>query len=223
MFWGVRPDLKHLEAIGTRAFAFLPAELRRQLDKKGTEGKLVGYDEHTKGYRVLLDGAHKIVVAHTVKFLKGKSPLAVQHRQASVPDTSRRLEQEFDPEPPKRSLRLTALAPGGVVSMSDTESDSREDDIVHEHDEEQQIPQEADNGEAAFESPAEDEEATSDGDTEHHEDDQADEPEEEQEQHPEADDHQGVEGAAEAAGGDDAAVQGDIDIQLAEHGAEDAL
>jgi transposase InsO family protein len=67
LFYGSRPDVSHLRAFGAKAYALVPKELRRKLDKHSDIGRLVGYDQNTKGYRIYLD-AGRIIIAGDVTF-----------------------------------------------------------------------------------------------------------------------------------------------------------
>lgn len=67
MFCGEKPDLSHLEVIGARVYAHVPADKRKKLDKKSDQGRLVGYDLNSKAYRVLLSDNRTVIKAHTIR------------------------------------------------------------------------------------------------------------------------------------------------------------
>ena len=70
MMWKVKPDMKHLQVIGSTVLAFQPADNRRKLDKKTRLGRLVGYDLNSKAYRVLLKDNRTLIKAHTIKVVR---------------------------------------------------------------------------------------------------------------------------------------------------------
>lgn len=61
-------DVKFYE-FGTDAYVMVPYEKRRKLDDKALKMKFVGYDESSKGYR-LVDQHYKVHVSREVKFLQ---------------------------------------------------------------------------------------------------------------------------------------------------------
>ena len=56
---------------GSHCYIMIPDEKRRKLDNKATEGRFLGYDFNSKGYRVLI-GNRKVVVSREVRFMKPK-------------------------------------------------------------------------------------------------------------------------------------------------------
>ena len=46
----------------------IPGKLRTKLDPVSKIGVMVGYEPHTKGYRILLDDTNKITVSRNVMF-----------------------------------------------------------------------------------------------------------------------------------------------------------
>lgn len=65
---GMKPDLKDMHIFGSKVYAHVPKELRRKLDDKAKEYRFAGYDEHSKGYRLLDTNTNKIVISRDVKF-----------------------------------------------------------------------------------------------------------------------------------------------------------
>uniref|UniRef100_W4VRQ4 Putative retrovirus-related pol polyprotein from transposon tnt n=1 Tax=Corethrella appendiculata TaxID=1370023 RepID=W4VRQ4_9DIPT len=66
---GKKPNLQHIRIFGTTVMALIPKELRRKLDFKSKEGKLLGYDEHTKGYRIYDIVKKEVFISRDVKFI----------------------------------------------------------------------------------------------------------------------------------------------------------
>ncbi|UYV67412.1 hypothetical protein LAZ67_5000499 [Cordylochernes scorpioides] len=64
-----KPSLKHLKRVGCKAFAYIPKIKRNKLDSKVIEGIFLGYDDRSKGYRILHD-TDNITISRSVKFLE---------------------------------------------------------------------------------------------------------------------------------------------------------
>ena len=97
MFWGVKPDPRHLEVIGTKVFALIPAELQKKLDQENYEGELVGYDKNSKGYRVWVPNTRKVIVAHTVTFFNDtrNQPLEADTGRHNIQNRSKTSPRTF--------------------------------------------------------------------------------------------------------------------------------
>lgn len=68
---GSKIDISNLRVFGCKAYVHIPKELRRKLDPKSKEYVMVGYCEHTKGYRLAdLSQAGKVIKARDVIFLE---------------------------------------------------------------------------------------------------------------------------------------------------------
>ena len=67
-WYGKKPDLKHLRVFGCIAYAHVPDKQRQKLDKKTEKLRFVGYSTESKGYRLLNDKTHKVVVRRDVAF-----------------------------------------------------------------------------------------------------------------------------------------------------------
>ncbi|UYV74758.1 hypothetical protein LAZ67_12000832 [Cordylochernes scorpioides] len=64
-----KPSLKHIKRFGCKAFAYIPKIKRNKLDSKVIEGIFLGYDDRSKGYRILHD-TDNITISRSVKFLE---------------------------------------------------------------------------------------------------------------------------------------------------------
>jgi hypothetical protein len=67
-FFGKKPSVDHLRALGCQAKVLTPSELRRKLDPTSENGWLVGYCENTKGWRVWNPQTRKIIISRDVIF-----------------------------------------------------------------------------------------------------------------------------------------------------------
>lgn len=56
-----RPSLQYIHIFGSKAYAYIPKELRRKLDEKAKELVFVGYAEDAKGYRLLDTRTDKVI------------------------------------------------------------------------------------------------------------------------------------------------------------------
>lgn len=87
LWFGRRPDVRHMHAFGSECYVHLPKEERRKLDRTATKMVLVGYDEQSKAYRCYDSDKKKLVISRDVRFVNN----AAQHETAvgrSVPAAS---------------------------------------------------------------------------------------------------------------------------------------
>ena len=63
---GRKPNLKHLRIFGSIAYVHTPKEKRKKLDAKSSSHIFVGYDEHSKAYRLYNPLTNKVKVAKDV-------------------------------------------------------------------------------------------------------------------------------------------------------------
>ena len=68
-----KPDISAMRTFGARAYVHIPGKLRTKLDPVSKIGVMVGYEPHTKGYRILLDDTNKITVSRNVMFDESRS------------------------------------------------------------------------------------------------------------------------------------------------------
>ena len=67
-FFGVKPDLQDIRIFGCICYALVHPQDHLHLEPRAQRGIFVGVDEERRGYRVVLDGAKKFVVARSVTF-----------------------------------------------------------------------------------------------------------------------------------------------------------
>lgn len=66
---GIVPRLGYLRTVDTEVFVLNKAPGKGKFDARGDKGILIGYSDHTKGYRVWIHKRKTIVVSRDVKFL----------------------------------------------------------------------------------------------------------------------------------------------------------
>ena len=66
-----KPDLHYVKRFGCKAFMHIPDEKRKKLDVKAKELTFVGYEEGTKGYRLVDVSVSKIFISRDVIFMEG--------------------------------------------------------------------------------------------------------------------------------------------------------
>ena len=91
LFHGSKPDVSGMRVFGAKAYVHVPKQLRQKLDAVSQTGIFVGYEPHSKAYRVLLDTGN-ISISRDVIF--DETPPA-----ASTQDRSRHVEEEEQTSP----------------------------------------------------------------------------------------------------------------------------
>ena len=66
-------SVSHLKFFGCVAYAHVPDELRKKLDKKWQKCIFVGYYEDTKAYKLYDPVARKVIITRNVQFVENKS------------------------------------------------------------------------------------------------------------------------------------------------------
>ena len=101
-----KPNLLDMQEFGCKVYVMVPYEKRRKLDNKAERMKFVGYDDSSKGYR-LVDKHNKILVSREVKFLNtcrnstraaemenAEMEKSIERESMHVPSTKRLVELE---------------------------------------------------------------------------------------------------------------------------------
>ena len=105
MLFNYKPDLSHVRVIGARTFVQVPARERDKLMPISKPGRLIGYEEHSKGYRILMDGPHnQIRVSRDVTFAEADcSRQSPETPAATLPESELlELNLDFSVEPPEQ-------------------------------------------------------------------------------------------------------------------------
>ena len=66
-------SVSHSKFFGCVAYAHVPYELRRKLDKKGKKSIFVGYSENTKAYKLYDHVAKKVIISRDAQFVENES------------------------------------------------------------------------------------------------------------------------------------------------------
>ena len=70
---GMNHSVSHLKVFGCVAYAHIPDELRRKLDKKGQKCIFVSYSEFTKAYKIYDPIPRKAIISRDVQFVENES------------------------------------------------------------------------------------------------------------------------------------------------------
>ena len=70
---GMNHSVSHLKVFGCVAYAHIPDELRKKLDKKGQKCIFVGYSEDTKAYKLYDPVTRKVIISRDVQFVENES------------------------------------------------------------------------------------------------------------------------------------------------------
>ena len=66
-------SVSHLKFFGCVAYAHVPNELRKKLDKKGHKYIFVDYSEDKKSYKLYDPITRKVIISQDVQFVKNES------------------------------------------------------------------------------------------------------------------------------------------------------
>lgn len=91
LFHGVAPDVSGLKKWGCLAYVKREKHQTSTLGAQSVAGMFVGYDSHTKGYRVRI--GDKVMVSRNVHFVEGKSGAVAIGRALRQPEISRAVEE----------------------------------------------------------------------------------------------------------------------------------
>lgn len=65
---GMKPTVSHLRVFGSIAYVHVPSQRRLKLDDRSEKHVFVGYDKHSKGYKLYNPITRKVVVSRDVEF-----------------------------------------------------------------------------------------------------------------------------------------------------------
>lgn len=93
LWYGRRPDTRHMHAFGSKCFVHVSKEERRKLDNTAIEMILIGYDEQSKAFRCYDSKCKKVVISRDVRFPNN----AAQHETAVEVDMRGKKRNEVEP------------------------------------------------------------------------------------------------------------------------------
>ena len=64
LFFGRKPDVSRLRVFGCAVYSLIHAQARKKLDAKSEKGRLIGYEDGTKGWKILLDDGRVVIRRH---------------------------------------------------------------------------------------------------------------------------------------------------------------
>jgi transposase InsO family protein len=64
LFYGRKPDISRLRVFGCTVYSLINSKERKKLDARSERGRLIGYEEGTKGWKILLDDGRVVVRRH---------------------------------------------------------------------------------------------------------------------------------------------------------------
>lgn len=70
LWHNMKPDLSRIRIFGSKEYSNIPKQLRRKWDDKAVVGVLVGFDNVTKGYRILNSTTNKTWVSRSVRIIE---------------------------------------------------------------------------------------------------------------------------------------------------------
>ena len=106
-WYGRKPDVSHLRVFGCMAYAHVPDNERRKLDKKSKKMRFVGYSLTSKGYRLFDETNQKMYIWRDVEFNEN--------------DFSKKTAMATEPDP-----RCEEAKQNEVASRKDEEGEQRE-------------------------------------------------------------------------------------------------
>jgi hypothetical protein len=95
LFLGEKPVVHDWRTFGCKVYVKVPPTGQTKLGERSETGRLLGYEDGTKGWRVLLDSG-KVVVRFNVKFVESGGGLDSIHDEAEHADTH---DAQTEPEP----------------------------------------------------------------------------------------------------------------------------
>jgi hypothetical protein len=64
LFCGRKPYISRLRVFGCTVYSLINSRERKKLDARSERGRLIGYEEGTKGWKILLDDGRRVVRRH---------------------------------------------------------------------------------------------------------------------------------------------------------------
>ena len=96
---GVKPNLSGLRPFGCLAFAHVPAHMRDKLDPQARVCKMLGYETHSRAYRLYEISTGSVIVSRDVRFVETKFP-HIKPMHALLKSSTLRDTEWQDPDSP---------------------------------------------------------------------------------------------------------------------------
>jgi transposase InsO family protein len=132
-FYGHKPDLSGLRKWGCLAYVKHEKHQVHPMGAQSVAGMFVGYDRHSKGYRVRV--GNKVIVSRNVHFVEGKSGavvlgrLAAQHDEHPAVERYSPVESEVSSEDGEHDTTLVpAATPNPFHPLMDQDNDDNEEE-----------------------------------------------------------------------------------------------
>ncbi|GBM60261.1 Retrovirus-related Pol polyprotein from transposon TNT 1-94 [Araneus ventricosus] len=124
LYGGKQPSIKHLKPFGCKAFVHIPKQLRKKLDTRSKSGILVGYALQTKGYRIWLPEARKLIETN-VRFNES-TPVNLDSNNHKF----ERVEAVLDPDYVKNKipLRTASYNDNNEIVLHEIDRESKSSD-----------------------------------------------------------------------------------------------
>ena len=90
-----KPRLSFVHRFGEYCYALIPKEHRRKLDEKAIKLRFMGYDENSKGFRLIDESTMRIVISRDVKFLDGDQSTSLS-KTSNVEQSSSNVDAEVE-------------------------------------------------------------------------------------------------------------------------------
>ncbi|KFD60147.1 LOW QUALITY PROTEIN: hypothetical protein M514_27675 [Trichuris suis] len=135
-FLGRKPELGHIRVFGSKVFCLVPKQRRRKWDDKAVEGVLIGYDDATKGYRILDPKTNRTWVSCSVKIVEK----AGVEKCIAAPEPEGEVERELMTSQPKEGVlanldrpeeeRLPTAASNQVSNVEEDQNLSEDEGLI---------------------------------------------------------------------------------------------
>ena len=107
LWYGEKPNLKHVRVFGCVVYTHIPSEQRKKLDKKAHRLRFIGYTETASNYKVWDEEKRKCYIRHDVIFNEndfGKSTNANELELENIEETVAEIPAESEKEESKQEI-----------------------------------------------------------------------------------------------------------------------
>jgi len=125
LFTGEKPDINHIRVFGSKVYSLVPKQRRRKWDDKAEEDVLVGYDENTKGYRILDPNTNRVWINRSVRIIEHdahRTSLHPTHKEEGTNSNSRRQPRTVNYEIPAEEEKAEEVYEDDPEEETESES-----------------------------------------------------------------------------------------------------